>query len=232
MADGDVPLIKDDDRPDGLSKFRLEPTGLTQWIKITEADGTLTQPPADPAIWHLDLLAKLALIKSMEPTVQLALAARLADMHQKLAWPPLRQLEAIAAKSKSIPVDGWANPKKAVDQRAEAQEMLDNYRESDIQLLQEKTKTAVRSLGEALPPAYMQVGVVWCDDSGRKQAYLNESQLEPGGTYEIYAIMKQGQTYVFERVAKQDAGRLPTKHIDDVPLGTPLFTEDDRNSEI
>jgi hypothetical protein len=107
--------------------------------------------------------------------------------------------------------------------------MLDNYRESDIHILQEKTKTAIRSLGEALPPAYMQVGVVWCDDSGRKQVYLNESQLEPGGTYEIYAIMKRGQTYAFERVATQDAGRLSVKRIDDVPLGTPLFAEDDRN---
>jgi hypothetical protein len=227
-------VIPNEDRPDGVkrSEFKLESTGLMQWIAITEADGTLTQPPADPTIWHLDLLAKLVSIKSMEPTVQLALAARLAEMHQKLAWPPMQQLEAIAAKSKSIPADGWANPNTAVDQRTEAQEMLDNYRESDIKILQEKTITAVRSLSEALPPAYMQVGVVWCDDSGRKQAYLNESQLEPRGTYEIYAIMKQGHTYVFERVAKQDAGRLSAERIDDVPLGMPLFAEDDRNSGV
>ena len=226
-------LIKDADRPDEvmLSAFKLEPTGLMQWVAITKADGTLAQPPADPAIWHLDLLAKLASIKSMEPTVQLALAARLADMHQKLAWPPLGQLEAIAG-SEGIPAYRWANPNKAVDQRTEAQKVLDNYRESDIQILQEKTKTAIRSLGEALPPAYIPVGVVWSNDSGRKQVYLNESQLEPGGTYEIYAIMKRGQTYAFERVAKQDAGRLSTERIDDVPLGTPLFMEDDNNSGV
>jgi len=225
---GDFKGIDDNQRPAGVKPrdFKLQSTGLRQWLDNVKAQ--LTDAPDDATMWYLNLLDELAAIDSMEPSIRLAVAARLADLHQRYSWPPLPRLKAAAANPDILPPDDWPEPDAAKGRpsavRAKASAIVDKLQPLDVRMLRREAQDATQSLVRNLPQGFEHVGLVWFDEAGNKKAFLDKAHQNLRGDHEIWALVDTSAGLKWDKVGQGSGDGIHLGNMArNVLPGMPLF---------
>ncbi|MAB83344.1 MAG: hypothetical protein CMJ24_07905, partial [Phycisphaerae bacterium] len=204
--------------------------GVIQWMEQAKQQKRLATPPAsNPLVWYIDLLEILLAVEDMEPTVQLALAARLADMHQQLSWPSIPELETLAAYAGDEPPSTWPNPTVTSQERSLAQEQLLGLDASAIKRWKESVSESIQKLNENRPRELIFSGCIWVNEQGNRTIYLYDNANRTGelltlarsrnGSIELMPIAHRNAGILI--LAPEGSDQHETFHA--ASLGMPIF---------
>ena len=194
--------------PDGFDvSAPMSKSGVSQWLQQAKRSKRLSSPPTNnPLLWYIELLGMLLAIDDMEPTVRLALAARLADMHQRRGWPAIPELQELASYATMEPPSNWPNPTAELEERTVAKEHLLGLDSTSIERWKKAVDNAMQELQTARPHELAFAGCIWLDEQGTRKIYLYNNANRSG---EMLTLVRSGNgTLTLNPIAQRNAGIL------------------------